>query len=267
MAMAVAALSGASAFAESRPANETRSRSGERQVIRRDRVTTSAESRRGDDSRRERATATSRERSTASRERTVISSRERSASSSRDRGAISSRERSSAMRDRGAINSDRSNRGNSSRDRSYSSNRSRSNSSYRQPYYHHGRVSRVSPHRGGFHVWVGGARYPFFVPHAHYHRDRFRVGLMINLGGYYNPAGYYDYYDGRSRGDLRGTVESVDYRRDTFVVRNEATGSYVTVVSRDRRQNLRPGDYVEVEGEWTRAGVFTAYDVDLLDYR
>ena len=213
MAMAVAALSGASVFADSRPANETRTRSGERQVIRRERATASSESRRGNDSRRERAIA----------------------SSSRDRG--------------------------------YSSNRSGRSSSHRQPYYANGRISRVSPYRGGYHVWVGGARYPFFVPHRHYHRDRFRIGLMINLGGYYNPAGYYDYYDGRSRGALRGTVESVDYRRDTFVVRNDATGSFVTVISRDRRANIRPGDYVEVEGEWRRNGLFTAYDVDLLDYR
>jgi hypothetical protein len=242
MAMTVAALSGASAFADSRPANETRTRSGERQVIRH-RATTSSESRRSDDSRRDRATVNS---------------------SSRDRD----RDRATRERDRSTRDDSYSSRGrsSSSRDRGYSSNRSRSGN-HRQPYYAHGRISRVSPYRGGYHVWVGGAAYPFFVPHAYYHRDRFRLGLMINLGGYYNPAGYYDYYDGRSRGELRGTVESVDYRRDTFVVRNDATGSYVTVVSRDRRRNLRPGDYVEVEGEWTRSGVFTAYDVDLLDYR
>ena len=224
MAIAVAALSGASAFADSRPANETRTRSGERQVIRRERTAAATQSRRGDDSRRERSAVSSR-----------------------------SRERSSSSR--------------SSRDRGYSNDRGRSSSSHRQPYYANGRISRVNPYRGGYHVWVGGARYPFFVPHSYYNRNRFRIGLMINLGGYYNPAGYYDYYDGRSRGDLRGTVESVDYRRDTFVVRNDATGSFVTVISRDRRQNLRPGDYVEVEGAWTRSGVFTAYDVDLLDYR
>lgn len=34
---------------------------------------------------------------------------------------------------------------------------------------------------------------------------------------------------------------------------------------RDRRRDVRAGDYVEVSGDWTRSGVFTAYDVDLLD--
>ena len=106
---------------------------------------------------------------------------------------------------------------------------------------------------------------------AHWRADRFRIGVSINLGGYYNPGGYYDYYDGYdrgySRGDLRGTVESVDYRRDTFVVRNDATGSFVTVAMRDRgRNDVRQGDYVELSGDWTRSGIFQAYDVDILDY-
>jgi hypothetical protein len=136
-------------------------------------------------------------------------------------------------------------------------------------------VTRYSRYGNGYRVWVGGAPYPFFVPLSHWHRDRFRVGLVINLGGYYNPGGYYDYYDGyayrgESRGDLRGVVESVDYRRDTFVVRNDASGSFVTVIARDRRgRDVRPGDYVELSGTWTRNGLFSAYDVDLLesDYR
>jgi hypothetical protein len=95
--------------------------------------------------------------------------------------------------------------------------------------------------------------------------------VAIRLGGYYNPLGYYDYYDGRydgrgySHGVLRGWVESVDYRRDTFVMRNEATGSFVTVLMR-RGRDVRPGDYVEVTGDWARSGLFDARYVDLLDY-
>ena len=137
---------------------------------------------------------------------------------------------------------------------------------YRQPHYSHGRVSRVARYGGGYRVWIHGTPYPFYVPLAYYHRDRFRIGLSIRLGGWYNPLGYYDYYDGRSAGAMRGVVESVDYGRDSFVVRNEATGSFVTVVSRDRRMDVRPGDYVELSGDWTRSGVFQAWDVDLLDY-
>lgn len=90
------------------------------------------------------------------------------------------------------------------------------------------------------------------------------------MGGFYNPGGYYEYYDGYydrgySAGILRGVVESVDYRRDTFVIRNEATGSFVTIELRDRRQDVREGDYVELRGDWSRSGVFRAVDVDLLD--
>jgi len=147
----------------------------------------------------------------------------------------------------------------------------------RTPHYSHGRVSRISPWNGGYRVWIGGGHYPFFVPLSHWRHDRFRVGFDIRIGGYYNSLGYYDYYDpyynddyrysrGASRGDLRGTVESVDERRDTFVIRNEATGSFVTIVMRNRRDdNVRPGDYVEVTGDWTRSGLFEANDVDLLD--
>jgi hypothetical protein len=148
----------------------------------------------------------------------------------------------------------------------------------RTPYYHNGRVSRVSRWNNGYRVWIGGSPFPFFIPMAHWRNDLFRVGVSIRLGGYYNPLGYYDYYDpyyddnygysnrAYARGDLRGTVESVDWRRDTFVIRNEATGSFVTVVARNRREddNIRPGDYVEISGDWTRSGIFEARDVDLV---
>lgn len=170
-------------------------------------------------------------------------------------------QRGDSSRDR----SDRSGRGEWRDDDRSSSSRHGDNS--RQPYYARGRVSRVSPYGDGYRVWVGDARYPFYVPRAHYNRNRFRVGVVLNLGGYYNPRGYYDYYDGRgySSGELRGIVESVDYRRDTFVIRNDATGSFVTVVMRDRRGDVRPGDYVELYGDWSRSGVFQARDVDLLE--
>lgn len=135
-----------------------------------------------------------------------------------------------------------------------------------RPFYANGRVSRIDRHRAGYRVWVAGARYPFFVPDRYYHRDRFRVGVVINIGGIFNPAGYYDYYDGRgySRGDLRGFVESVDYRRQTFVIRNEATRSFITVVARDPHRRVRPGDYVELYGAWSRRGIFRARDIDIL---
>ena len=247
---AVAMLAATSAFAESRPSNETRLRAEEQREIRRERA---REGRRGDDSRNriERRERDGERRSTA---------RQREARGRRDdRANGDSRSR---RRD------DRSYRGDrSSRDHRRAPRDHRSYRDHRQPFHAQGRITSVRRHGGGYRVWVHGARYPFFIPSAHYHRDRFRVGLMISLGGYYNRRGYYDYYDGRSysRGELRGVVESVDYRRDTFVVRNEATGSFVTVVNRDRRREVRPGDYVEIYGDWTRSGFLRAYDVDLID--
>ena len=265
MAAAVTAMVGTSAFAESRPAKETLKRSAGTNIVRSGaRVEVRATDRSGERSTRvtgrtsaraaERQRTQRRERVERAEPRERVQAREQSGRRERDgRRYDSRRERDGRRYDSRRYNDHRGNRyGN------------------RKPYHARGRVSRVVRYGGGYRVWIGGAPYPFFVPAAHYHRDRFRVGLFINLGGYYNPAGYYDYYDYRtaySRAELRGVVESVDYRRDTFVIRNEATGSFVTVVMRDRRRDVRPGDFVEMYGDWSRSGLFQAYDVDLLDYR
>src|SRR5947209_3365925 len=122
--------------------------------------------------------------------------------------------------------------------------------------------------RGGDRVWLDGGRFPVWIPEARIGLfPRLRVGLSIRFGGYYDPLGYldaYDYYnDGYygggaySSGLLRGVVETVDYRRGTMVVRDDVSGSFVTTLIRDRRlETLRPGDYAEIAGDWTRAGVF-----------
>ena len=146
----------------------------------------------------------------------------------------------------------------------------------RQPYYAEGRISEVKRHGSGHRVWVSGSRYPFYVPPAYYDRDRFRPGVTIRIGGIFNVGGYYDYYDDR-HGDryddrydrrrsreLRGYVDRVDRRRDVFTMRDERTGRFVTVVMRDRDERVRRGDFVEVDGRWSRSGVFEAYDVDRL---
>jgi len=137
-----------------------------------------------------------------------------------------------------------------------------------------GRINRFEHENGGFRVWVDGGRFPIFIPEARIGLfPRLRIGLALNFGGYYDPRGYleaYDYYgyDGAyvgapvyspsySSGLLRGIVESVDYRRGTLVVRDDASGAFVTAIIRDRRmEELRPGDYAEISGDWTRSGVF-----------
>ena len=147
-----------------------------------------------------------------------------------------------------------------------------------QPYFARGSVSQLHAYRGGYHVWVDGSRYPFYMPSSQFRRTPVRVGALVSLGGYYNRRGYYDYYcfdcgrDSYRRSDdlkfkyatVRGKVESIDARRDTFIIRAEGNDSPVTV----RRGNdrgvgeLRVGDYLEVEGEWQRSGYFDALRID-----
>ena len=141
-----------------------------------------------------------------------------------------------------------------------------------------GRINRFEHESGGFRVWVDGGRFPIFIPEARIGLfPRLRIGLALNFGGYYDPRGYLDAYDyygydgayigapvygsgygsGYTSGLLRGIVESVDYRRGTLVIRDDASGAFVTTIIRDRRmEGLRPGDYAEISGDWTRAGVF-----------
>lgn len=257
LAVAAAALIGVSAFAESRHENETRVRRESGGAIRRERA---AERDRRDETRNDAAV----------RER----SRRSSGSSVDVRGSRDTR-RDERRSDRGYERRD-DRRSDGRNDRNWDRGRSQRNDSYRrhesrsqhrQPHYAHGRVSRVHRHGDGYRVWVHGAHYPFYVPARYYHRDRFRIGLMIRIGGWYNDRGYYDYYDGRrSSAEIYGVVESVDYRRNTFVVSNEATGNFVTVVARGREADrLRAGDYVELDGQWTRSGYFEARDVDIID--
>jgi hypothetical protein len=150
-------------------------------------------------------------------------------------------------------------------------------------FYHDGRISRIEHWNGGYRVWFGGFGYPFFVPEARFRLFNWRVGLSIHLGGFWNPLGYYDYYDGvdpyysagigyapgtvATSGYIRGVVESVDYRRGSMVIRDDASGSFVTVMMRGddpRFDSLRNGDYVNLSGDWVR-GYFEAYRVDNVD--
>jgi hypothetical protein len=289
-AVAVASLVGASAFAESRPSNETRGRIRDRVVERsgeRNRTSRSDESRnrgraaessievRGNRADRSTGGRIERDRTREDRSQSSLESRTDRNRSSRENNTWRNQQRNSDSRSRGTYRDGRY------RDNGYRDNRYRNDSrsgryGNRSPYHHSGRVHRVYPYGGGYRVWLTGCNYPFYIPSAYFHRNRFRVGVTIALGGYYNSRGYYDYYDDydrgyydsrTSRGELRGVVESVDYRRETFVVRNEATGSFVTVVMRDRgRDPVRAGDYVELGGDWTRSGLFEAYRVDIVDY-
>lgn len=276
-AAVVAALAAPSVFAESSPSKETRDRGEGRATVQRDAM---REQRRGDNS----SNGSVRMGANDQRSQERVQRDAQSGSLGRMEARNDSSERRADRRPNDSYGPDgasgrwrdNNDRGRESNDR-YRRDRDASrsyNGGYRDnrtPYRTNGRINDVRRYGNGYRVWIAGSPYPFFVPAAYYHRDRFRIGVSISLGGYYNPLGYYDYYDddyrgAYSRGELRGTVESVDYNRDTFVIRNEATGSFVTVISRDRRpDSIRPGDYVEIYGAWSRAGVFSATDVDRLD--
>lgn len=164
-------------------------------------------------------------------------------------------------------------RGSFDRSQSFRGNRPSFDDRGRRNITLNGRVSRFAHERGGYRVWIDGGRFPIWIPEARISLfPHLRVGLSLGFGGYYDPAGYleaYDYYDGGyaapyyagvtaySSGLLRGTVESIDYRNDTLVLRDDVTGNFVTTLIRDRRlESLRPGDYAEISGTWTRGGVF-----------
>lgn len=150
----------------------------------------------------------------------------------------------------------------------------------RQPYYARGAVSQLQPYRGGYRVWIDGARYPFLVPASEFRSNPIRVGRIIDLGGYYNRGGYYDYYcfdcyrrysserrGGEKKfryGTVRGKVESVDEQHGTFIIIAEGNDSPVTVRRGEDRGigRIRAGDYLEVDGEWTRTGYFDALRID-----
>lgn len=134
-----------------------------------------------------------------------------------------------------------------------------------------GRISRINQERGGYRVWLDRGGYSYWVPEARFRLWPLRAGLSIRFGGWWNPLGYYDVYDMGpasgpfyTSGDLRGVVESVDYRRGTVVLRDDISGSFVTALLRGndpRLGDLRPGDYVDLTGAWTRNGTFEAYQL------
>jgi hypothetical protein len=166
--------------------------------------------------------------------------------------------------DRSQADAYRNNRGNE-RSQSYGNRNSRPDfdDRGRRSMSYGGRINHFAHERGGYRVWVDGGRYPIWIPEARISLfPRLRVGLSLNFGGYYDPRGYldaYDYYGDQaySSGLLRGVVETVDYRRGTLVLRDDISGNFVTTLIRDRRlETLRPGDYAEISGDWTRSGVF-----------
>src|SRR3954466_982700 len=289
-AIAIAALVGTSAFAESRHSDATErdhSRQSSSDRGSRDRAARSG-SQTQTQQRRDTTTTTapqtfqrSETRNTGTWNRSETRSNDTQRNETRNNGTWNRNETRNETRNNGTWNRNDS-RSNRSFDRSQADSYRNNNRSYdrsqtyrnNRPSYDNrgrrsdfvqGRINRYVHERGGYRIWVDGGRYPVWIPEARISLfPHLRVGLSIRIGGYYDPLGYleaYDYYnDGYYGGGayssrlLRGVVETVDYRRDTMVVRDDVSGSFVTTLIRDRRlETLRPRSYTEMEWYFTRA--------------
>ncbi|MGA8807295.1 MAG: hypothetical protein WB973_05410 [Thermoanaerobaculia bacterium] len=272
-AIAIAALVGTSAFAESRHSDATErdhgrqsssdrgSRDSNRSAERHDRSSNQSQTFQRNDTRSNGSWNRNETRNNSTFERSQTRSAESWNRSNNNRSF-----------DRSQTESFRNNNRSFDRSRTFHDSRPSFDSRGRRSDFVQGRVSRFVHERGGYRIWVDGGRFPVWIPEARIGLfPHLRVGLSLRFGGYYDPLGYleaYDYYnDGYygggyggsaySSGLLRGVVETVDYRRGTLVLRDDVSGSFVTTLIRDRRlETLRPGDYVEIAGDWTRAGVF-----------
>ena len=170
-----------------------------------------------------------------------------------------------------------SQRSRSNNQRSVASDRFRSVAGWRPggraPYAVHervssfGRVDRFERWHGGYRVWIGGGLYPIFVPFERWRLFPLRIGLNIRFGGFWDPLGYWSVYDyspydgyynsgygnvygyndgynndGYTSGAIRGTVESIDFRRGTMVINDDTSRQFVTItLPRDRRIDRHPG--------------------------
>ena len=300
-AVAIAALVGTSAFAESRHSDATNEHHEQRSERSHDRSSSQSDVRHGGDTNHsQNNTYRNNDRSRTQNDTYRNNDRGRTNAdtyrNNNDRGRTyggntyrnETRGRSNdASRYNGAIQSDAyRNRGSFDRGRtnyngtnfSSRNNRPAFDSRGRRNYSIGGRINRFAHERGGYRIWVDNGLYPIWIPEARIGLfPRLRVGLSLNFGGYYDPLGYveaYDYYDGAGYGYestyssslLRGVVETVDYRRGTLVLRDETSGNFVTALIRDRRlESLRPGDYAEISGDWTRNGVFEALRLENVD--
>jgi hypothetical protein len=138
-----------------------------------------------------------------------------------------------------------------------------------------GRISSFSRESNGYRVRLDRGQ-SFFVPEAYYrgHISNFGLGLSINLGGIfrggdiYLDAGGYPVnvgYGGYDNGFIRGVVDRVDYRTGIAWLRDDTSGRLITADMRSASQNgqdLRPGDFVELSGQWVRGNVFAVTQID-----
>jgi hypothetical protein len=145
-----------------------------------------------------------------------------------------------------------------------------------------GRVTSFTHESGGYRVHLDRDSRSFWIPESRFRNGSgLRVGLSLSLGGIFNGGlidvdainypGAYGYaavpvYD---QGYITGVVDRIDYRTNTILVRDEASGRFINVDMRTAgrtsgidARNVQPGDYLTLTGQWDRGGVFEAFRVD-----
>jgi hypothetical protein len=161
--------------------------------------------------------------------------------------------------------------------RNNNDNRSNNNNGYRenQRVTMSGKVSSFSRERDGYRVQLDRGQ-SYWVPQATFGsraRD-LRAGVSISLGGVFRGGSIAfdavswpgavagNVYD---NGYVRGVIDRIDYRDNTLVIRDQATGRLITaemtIGGRSSVRNLRSGDYVQLTGQWIRGGVFDVRNI------
>ena len=175
---------------------------------------------------------------------------------------------------RGDWNRNDSNRNDSNRTTQFErrNNSDNNNSGYRenQRINVSGKVTSFNRERNGYRVQLDRGRDSYWVPESTFGRRArdLRAGVSISFGGVFRggsvyvdavnwPAAY-----GYSNGFVRGVVDRVDYRSGTIWLRDDATGREIAAqTSGGGLRGLRPGEYVELSGQWIR-GSFAIARID-----
>lgn len=136
-----------------------------------------------------------------------------------------------------------------------------------------GRVTSFSRERNGYRVQLDRGRDSYWVPESNFRGHNLRAGISVVLGGVFRggainidavnwPDGGYGYGPAAARGYVAGVVERVDYRDGTMMLRDGDGRMITAATGRYGIGNIRPGDYVELSGDWAGGGLFRVDHID-----
>jgi hypothetical protein len=147
-----------------------------------------------------------------------------------------------------------------------------------------GRVTSVSHDRNGYRVQLDRGRESYWIPESRMgnHARDLRVGVTVVFGGVFRGGRIEvdavtwpndNAYRNERGNDINGTVERIDVRNGTLLLR-VAGNRTIDVDMRDTRRtnrvdfrDLRRGDRVTLSGQWLRNGQFEANGILSVDNR